>query len=100
LSASYGHYTDQIQAIANIGWRFYIIFAVLNFAWAPFIWYFYVETAGLSLEEVDLMFSIKYNAGKAMTYNDARRLAQEQSQTSRLTLAEKTIQGFQEEVIA
>ena len=88
---------NLIPAIANIGWRFYIIFAVLNLAWTPFIWYFYVETAGLSLEEVDLMFSIKYNGGKGMTYKTARRLALEQRQTSTLTMGEKEIQASQVE---
>jgi hypothetical protein len=39
--------------IQAIEWRFYIIFAVLNLAWLPFIWFFYVETAGLSLDEID-----------------------------------------------
>jgi hypothetical protein len=70
-------------AIANIAWRFYIIFAVLNFVWFPIIWFFYVETKGLSLEEVDLMFKIKYNAGKAMTYKEAAKLAKEEADTVR-----------------
>ena len=65
-----------VTAIENIKWRFYIIFAVLNFAWFPIIWYGYIETKGLSLEEVDLMFKIKYNGGKGMTYEEAARLAQ------------------------
>ena len=65
-----------MTAIANIKWRFYIIFAVLNFAWFPIIWFFYIETSKLSLEEVDLMFKIKYNGGKGMTYKEAARLAQ------------------------
>jgi len=62
-------------AIENIAWRFYIIFAVLNFTWFPIVWFFYVETKGLSLEEVDLMFKIKYHGGKKMTYKEAGRLA-------------------------
>ncbi|KAF2687384.1 general substrate transporter [Lentithecium fluviatile CBS 122367] len=84
-------------AIANIGWRFYIIFAVLNFAWVPFIWYFYVETAGLSLEEVDIMFAIKHNGGKDMTYKKARRLALEQRQTVLLSMEEKEMQVTHED---
>jgi len=70
-------------AIANIGWKFYIIFAVLNLSWIPFIWYFYVETAGLSLEEVDQVFKIKYNGGKNMTYKQATVLAREQTLVAR-----------------
>jgi len=66
-------------AIANIGWRFYIIFAVLNFAWFPIVWYFYIETKGLSLEEVDLMFKIKHNAGSKMSYKEAAVLAKQEA---------------------
>ena len=74
---------SPLLAIANIAWRFYIIFAVLNFAWFPIIWYFYVETKGLSLEEVDLMFKIKYHAGKGMTYKQAGIQAQEETEAFR-----------------
>ncbi len=31
--------------IQNLGWRFYIVFAVLNAAFLPFIWFFYVEVS-------------------------------------------------------
>ena len=34
-------------AISNIGWKFYIIFAVLNFLWLPIIYFFFPETKGL-----------------------------------------------------
>lgn len=68
------------SAIANISWRFYIIFAVLNFAWFPIVWFFYIETKGLSLEEVDRMFKIKYHAGKSMSYKEAARLAKEETE--------------------
>ncbi|KAK3669300.1 hypothetical protein LTR78_010838 [Recurvomyces mirabilis] len=67
------------SAIANIGWRFYIIFAVLNFAWFPIVWLFYIETKGLSLEEVDLMFKIKHNAGTKMSYKEAAVLAKQEA---------------------
>lgn len=70
-------------AIANIAWRFYIIFAVLNFAWFPIVWFFYVETKGLSLEEVDLMFKIKYRGGKDVTYKQAARQAKEETDMMR-----------------
>jgi hypothetical protein len=48
---------------------------VLNFAWLPIIYFFYIETAGLSLEEVDLMFKIKYNATQKMSYKEAAKIA-------------------------
>ncbi|KAH7304194.1 sugar transporter STL1 [Stachybotrys elegans] len=45
------------MSIQNIGWRTYIIFAVLNTAWVPLIWMFFPETKGLELEDVDYIFS-------------------------------------------
>lgn len=44
-------------AISNIGWRTYIIFAVLNALWVPIIYLFFPETKGLELEDVDHLFS-------------------------------------------
>lgn len=43
-------------AIDNIGWRTYIIFAAFNLAFVPMIYFLYPETAGFSLEAVDLAF--------------------------------------------
>lgn len=57
--------------IDSIGWRFYIIFAVTNLCFIPIIWLFYPETAGLSLDEIDWMFSIKYGSAAKMTYQEA-----------------------------
>ncbi|KAJ6169815.1 hypothetical protein N7485_007161 [Penicillium canescens] len=42
--------------IANIAWRYYIIYATLNFLFVPIIYIWYVETAGLSLEGIDSLF--------------------------------------------
>ena len=44
-------------AIQNIGWKTYIIFAVLNALWVPIIFVFFPETKGLELEAVDRLFS-------------------------------------------
>lgn len=59
--------------IDNIGWRFYIIFAVLNAVWILSIIYLYVETAGFSLDEVDHVFELKYGRedGKKVSYDEA-----------------------------
>ncbi|KAF5609557.1 sugar transporter STL1 [Fusarium pseudoanthophilum] len=43
-------------SIDNIGWRTYIIFAVLNSLWVPIIFLFFPETKGLELEDVDHLF--------------------------------------------
>ncbi|KAF2096100.1 general substrate transporter [Rhizodiscina lignyota] len=64
--------------VQNIGWKFYIIFAVINFSFLPLIWYYYIETANMSLEEIDRMFEIKYDAGKEMTYKQAAKRAREE----------------------
>ncbi|KAL2832606.1 hypothetical protein BDW59DRAFT_169427 [Aspergillus cavernicola] len=40
----------------KIAWRYYLIYAAWNIPFIPIIWAFYVETAGLSLEEVDDVF--------------------------------------------
>jgi hypothetical protein len=44
-------------AIDNIGWKTYIIFAVLNATWVPIIYLFFPETKGLELEDVDRLFA-------------------------------------------
>ena len=44
-------------SINRIGWRTYIIFAVLNACWVPIIFFFFPETKGLELEAVDALFS-------------------------------------------
>lgn len=43
-------------SIANIRWKTYMIFFVLNIVFAIAIWLFYPETAGRTLEEIDAIF--------------------------------------------
>ncbi|KAM7224090.1 General substrate transporter [Rhypophila decipiens] len=43
-------------AFANIQWRTFIIFAVLNASFIPMIYFFYPETKGLELEDLPLLF--------------------------------------------
>ncbi|KAK0251647.1 hypothetical protein B0A54_12143 [Friedmanniomyces endolithicus] len=73
--------------IQNLGWRFYIVFAVLNAAFLPFIWFFYVETAGLSLDEIDRVFVLKHAEGSALTYKQATEQAKEQLEIERLEIS-------------
>ena len=42
--------------IDSIGWRFYIIWTVFNFSFIPIVYFFYPETAGRSLEDIDRFF--------------------------------------------
>lgn len=43
--------------IHHLRWKFYIIFFVLNASFIPLVYFFYPETAGKSLEEIDLLFA-------------------------------------------
>ncbi|CAF9903886.1 MAG: hypothetical protein GOMPHAMPRED_000597 [Gomphillus americanus] len=43
--------------IANIGWKYYIIYAIFNACFVPIIYFFYPETKGLELEDVDRLFA-------------------------------------------
>ncbi|KAG8215445.1 MFS-type transporter [Butyriboletus roseoflavus] len=43
-------------AIANIGWRVFVIFAIFNALWIPIVYVFFPETKGLELEDVDHIF--------------------------------------------
>ncbi|KAJ6030190.1 uncharacterized protein N7446_000749 [Penicillium canescens] len=43
-------------SISNIRWKTYIIFFVLNIAFAIIVWLFYPETSGRSLEEIDALY--------------------------------------------
>jgi MFS family permease len=66
-------------AIQNIQWRYYMLYAIFNFCFIPLIYYFYIETATLSLEQVDRLFEIKHNSGKDMSWADATRIARTES---------------------
>ncbi|KAF6795045.1 sugar transporter [Colletotrichum musicola] len=43
-------------ATSNIGWKTYIIFAVLNLSFIPVVYFFFPETSGISLEALDYLF--------------------------------------------
>ncbi|KAJ0382748.1 hypothetical protein COL922a_011900 [Colletotrichum nupharicola] len=42
---------------ANIEWRTFIIFGVLNILFIPMVYFFYPETKGLELEDIPLLFT-------------------------------------------
>ena len=44
------------MSVANIGWRTFIIFAVLNAVFIPMVYFFYPETKGIELEDIPLLF--------------------------------------------
>ncbi|ETN44473.1 uncharacterized protein HMPREF1541_10143 [Cyphellophora europaea CBS 101466] len=43
-------------AFTDIGWRYFIVYCVLNAAWVPIIYFFFPETKGRALEEIDEIF--------------------------------------------
>ncbi|KAK7222872.1 hypothetical protein V2G26_010875 [Clonostachys chloroleuca] len=65
-------------AIDNVGWKYYLIYAVFNFAFVPIIYRWYVETANLSLEQVDRLFAVKYN-DKNLRWKQAEKQAREET---------------------
>ncbi|EDK46768.1 sugar transporter-like protein [Lodderomyces elongisporus] len=46
--------------IEKSGWGCYLFFACMNYAFIPIIFFFYPETAGRSLEEIDIIFAKAY----------------------------------------
>ncbi|KAF6806405.1 sugar transporter [Colletotrichum musicola] len=44
-------------SFANIQWRTFIIFAILNACFIPMVYFFYPETKGIELEDIPLLFS-------------------------------------------
>ena len=44
------------DGIKNLGWRFYLVWAVLNLVNAIVVWIFYPETGGQPLEAIDALF--------------------------------------------
>ena len=61
----------------------------------PFIWFFYVETAGLSLDEIDRVFTLKHAPGSTLTYKEATRQAQEELETERLEITNRPAKGLE-----
>ncbi|BAE63839.1 unnamed protein product [Aspergillus oryzae] len=45
-------------------WGIYLFFALVNFTAIPFAWFFYCETAGRALEEIDIIFAKAHVEGK------------------------------------
>ena len=44
-------------AIETIGWKYYLVFLCISATIIPVVWFFYPETMGRSLEELETMFS-------------------------------------------
>ncbi|KAK4702689.1 hypothetical protein P7C70_g3532, partial [Phenoliferia sp. Uapishka_3] len=46
--------------LTAINWGTFLIFGVINVCFIPIIWIWYPETAGRSLEEIDIIFAVAY----------------------------------------
>ncbi|GAA5829006.1 hypothetical protein JCM11251_004095 [Rhodosporidiobolus azoricus] len=55
LSGLYNAYVNVV-ALNAIGWRYYCVFMGMIIIWFGLLWYFMVETKGLTLEEIDILF--------------------------------------------
>lgn len=44
------------RAVANIGWKTLLMFAIFNFANVVYVWFIIKETNGKSLEEMEVVF--------------------------------------------
>lgn len=44
------------SVMSEQGWKGYLIFTVFNFCFIPFVYFFYPETTGRRLEEIDAIF--------------------------------------------
>ncbi|KAL9615072.1 MAG: hypothetical protein Q9167_000495 [Letrouitia subvulpina] len=64
------------QAIDNLGYRLYIIWAALNASFVPITWLWYPETARRSLEDMDEVF-LREKFGLTHTRSPGTRRADE-----------------------
>src|ERR1700761_5786383 len=50
-------------ALEHISWRFYVMFGIFNALMGIVLHFFFVETKGKSLEEIDKYFAERYHGG-------------------------------------
>lgn len=60
-------------ALKNIGWRLYIVYMGWNIIQAGWIYVFFVETRGHTLEEMDAVFDDKRPVKKSLEKRRRRR---------------------------
>lgn len=59
--------------VQDAGWGAYLFFSLMNFIFVPIIFFFYPETTGRSLEEIDIIFA-KAHLDKAFPFRVAANL--------------------------
>ncbi|KAF2642215.1 general substrate transporter [Massarina eburnea CBS 473.64] len=65
-------------SFASIGWRTFIIFAILNAAFIPMVYFFYPETKGITLEDIPLLFHKGGVTGGVLTSKGGRTVVPHQ----------------------
>ncbi|KAF9884235.1 sugar transporter-like protein [Aspergillus nanangensis] len=65
---------------ATSGWGVYLFFALINLIGVPFGWFFFVETAGRELEEIDIIYAKAHVEGRLpfRVANDMPKLSLEE----------------------
>ena len=58
--------------VANLGWRFWVIWAVICFSFIPITYFFYPETANRTLEDIDRFFET--DPGIIVAFNKSKSL--------------------------
>ncbi|KAK5720377.1 hypothetical protein LTR17_015014 [Elasticomyces elasticus] len=76
-------------AIQNIQWRFYILFAALNLAFAPIVWFFYVETKNVTLEAIDAIFEQQSGHSPVARFSHETHVHGEKVGTEDVSMVEK-----------
>ncbi|KAL4802012.1 general substrate transporter [Aspergillus unguis] len=84
-------------AFDNIGWRTFIIFAVLNAVFIPMVYFFYPETKGLELEDIPLLFSKGGFTGGVFTSKGGRTVTP--GQHAEETNVNRKVEGLGDEQV-
>lgn len=64
--------------IANLGWKFYLIWMAFNAAIVPLVWLFYPETANRHLEDIDKLY--QENSSMVFVFNNKEAIQVERPQ--------------------
>ncbi|GAA5857334.1 hypothetical protein JCM8547_002226 [Rhodosporidiobolus lusitaniae] len=84
-----GLYNASANSVASgaIGWKYYTVFLALLFVWYGLLWYFIVETNGLTLGEIDILFKARIPPLPLSTLASRTGLAHEGVAVARTSLA-------------
>ncbi|KAH9475261.1 MFS-type transporter oryC [Psilocybe cubensis] len=94
------------SGIANIGWRFYLIWVVFNAIFVPLVWLVYPETSNRQLEDIDRLYRdnksmifVFRNKEATQVERPQRFIDADQARISMLARSKEKDQGTPEESI-